>query len=120
MVRPALLGTSNLTSPAGPSNPRLAETSVLARATRTGAERARRYRFNSIKSLRLCRIGERHEPRSGDLTICLKRRRSERDRWYQKRGNHKTMALHRTPAGLDLYFTPTNPGNPGNSLMEET
>ena len=55
MVRPALPGTSNLTPLAGPSNPRLAGTAILARATPTGAERARRYRLNKISAL--CRTG---------------------------------------------------------------
>ena len=39
------------TSPAGPSNPRLAGTAILARATPTGAERARGYRLNRISAV---------------------------------------------------------------------
>ena len=69
----------------------------------------------SIKSQRLCRIGGRHEPRDGDLTVCLKRRFSERDRWHQKQGNHKAMALHRTPAGLDLLLHTHQPREPRES-----
>ena len=76
-----------------------------------GAERARRYTV-SIESERLCRTGGRHEPRDGDLTVCLKRRFSERDRWHQKQGNHKAMALHRTLAGLDLRENTHQPREP--------
>ena len=52
MVRPALLGTSNLTPLAGPSNPRLAKTVILARGT--PAERKEPAVTVSIESLRLC------------------------------------------------------------------
>ena len=67
----------------------------------TGVTRAWRQTF-SRNLCGLCRTGGCHEPRDGDLTVYLKRRLSERDRWRQKHGNNQTTALHRTPAGLDL------------------